>query len=177
MNKYYSVTANINDDGSPMVVAWYKEGHRKMFDIIPVRAPAGEVSKVVSYETRQLGKPPKGTMAFATVMLSKYEDGQVVMSHTLCWRRGVSDKDHMRGIAVTKAMEQKPGYSVDSVLVEIVPWAEDGAGELLASLKALIPLVQAGFDAEGDVYGIGHNDALDAHTAAEALVKKHERST
>ena len=59
-------------------------------------------------------------IAIATVMLSKREHLTTAMTHTLCWREGVSDRDAMRGIAVEHALEAKPGFSVDSVLVEII---------------------------------------------------------
>lgn len=42
--------------------------------------------------------------------------------------------------------------------------------ELEAALSALIPFMQIAFDAEGDTFGIQHNDATDALSAAECLL-------
>jgi len=59
-------------------------------------------------------------VGIATVMLSRHNSSGIVTTHTICWRQGISDMDTMRGIAVAMAMESKPGFSVDSVLVEIL---------------------------------------------------------
>lgn len=39
---------------------------------------------------------------------------------TMHWREGVTDVNTMRGIAVAAALESKPGFSVDDVIVRIV---------------------------------------------------------
>lgn len=44
----------------------------------------------------------------------------------------------------------------------------------LETLKALIPYVQMGFDYDGDVFKIAHNDAVDALNAAESLIAELE---
>jgi hypothetical protein len=36
--KYYSVTANINSDGSISVLAWHRENRRITFDLIPINS-------------------------------------------------------------------------------------------------------------------------------------------
>jgi hypothetical protein len=59
--KYYSVTANINKDGSIMILAWYKIGRKSTFDLIPMHSEKGEVTKITAYEvvtTSQVVIPP-----------------------------------------------------------------------------------------------------------------------
>lgn len=46
--KYSSVTANINDDGSVQILAWYRSNRRLSFDMIPLRGKEGKiVTKVI----------------------------------------------------------------------------------------------------------------------------------
>lgn len=79
-------------------------------------APEGGTAVVV---------PPPATgsavVAIAAVQLTKLTPfpGGHTTSHTLTLhhRAGVSDEDQMRGIAVREAMELKPGFSVEQVLV------------------------------------------------------------
>ena len=45
--KYTRITANINSDGSPCIIAWYKEGRRETFDAIPLsNGRGGQITKV-----------------------------------------------------------------------------------------------------------------------------------
>ena len=58
-------------------------------------------------------------IAIASVMLSKRIGWDLHTTHSLHYRSDTSE-DEMRGIAIKSAMEAKPGFSVDSVLVKIV---------------------------------------------------------
>ena len=45
--KYTHITANLNTDGSPCIIAWYKEGRRSTFDTIPLsNGKGGQITKV-----------------------------------------------------------------------------------------------------------------------------------
>jgi hypothetical protein len=47
MRKYTSITANLNKDGSPQIIAWYKEGRTLSFERIPLsNGRGGEITKV-----------------------------------------------------------------------------------------------------------------------------------
>ena len=48
------------------------------------------------------------------------------------------------------------------------------APELLAALKALVPFMEMAFAAEGDTFGVRHNDANDALFAAESAIADAE---
>lgn len=51
------------------------------------------------------------------------------------------------------------------------------APELLAALKALVPFMEMAFAAEGDTFGVRHNDANDALFAAESAIADAEGRT
>lgn len=42
--------------------------------------------------------------------------------------------------------------------------------EMLAALKALVPYMEMAFNAEGDTFGVHHNNATDALSAAEIII-------
>jgi hypothetical protein len=48
------------------------------------------------------------------------------------------------------------------------------APELLEALKLLVPCLEMAFDAEGDAFGVHHNDATDALGGAIAAIAKAE---
>ena len=54
--KYTGITANINQDGSIKIVAWYRESGRLTFDMIPLRGQkAGEIArKITGYTTEEV---------------------------------------------------------------------------------------------------------------------------
>ena len=58
--------------------------------------------------------------AIASVSLSKQEHGKVITTMTLHWRNGVDNEDEMRGIATEAALKEKPGFSIDGILVKIL---------------------------------------------------------
>lgn len=47
---------------------------------------------------------------------------------------------------------------------------KDERDNLLAALKTLVPYMDMAFNAEGDIFGVHHNDATDALSKAEALI-------
>lgn len=75
------------------------------------------------------------TIAIASVMLTKTEPGpgfnesMTTTTHTLHYRSNVN-KNEMIGIATTNALVMKPGFAVNSIIVDIVelpgpPTADD----------------------------------------------------
>ena len=49
--KYTTVTAGINKDGSPSIIAWYRTGGRLTFDSIPIsNGKGGTITKITAYE-------------------------------------------------------------------------------------------------------------------------------
>ena len=60
--------------------------------------------------------------------------------------------------------------------------AEQINAELLNALQAIIPILDRAFEYDGDVFGIMHNDAVDAEIQARAAIakatgEKNERSS
>jgi hypothetical protein len=53
--KYESITANMNDDGSIQIVAWYRENRQLRFDMIPLRGqkPGETVRLITGYTTEK----------------------------------------------------------------------------------------------------------------------------
>ena len=58
--------------------------------------------------------------------------------------------------------------------IERATKAEADRAALLEALKALAPHMEIAFDAEGDTFGIHHNDANDALIQASAVVARVE---
>jgi hypothetical protein len=90
-------------------------------EIATLRAKLAEAEKrLAALELPPLGKEDE-ILAVASVSLSRTAETTLSRTHTLHWRRhGVSDPDKMRGIALEAALNAKPGFSVDSIIVSIV---------------------------------------------------------
>lgn len=65
-------------------------------------------------ELERLRKP----VFAAGVLLSRQLDGALSTSISLHIREGVSNEDEMRGIAAQSALRLKPGFAIDSILVQ-----------------------------------------------------------
>jgi len=65
------------------------------------------------------------------------------------------------------------GHTLDEVY-STIERIEAGNKDLLEALKALVIHMNTAFDAEGDTFGMGHNDAVDALQVAEAAIAKAE---
>ncbi len=65
-------------------------------------------------------------IAMASVSLSKRDGYNLLTSHSLHYCQDVNE-DEMRGIAIKSSMENKPGFSVDSVLVKVIEIPESNA--------------------------------------------------
>jgi heme A synthase len=54
-----------------------------------------------------------------------------------------------------------------------IAWAEqvDRVAELETGIAALVPFMEIAFEAEGDTFGVQHNNATDALSAAECLLR------
>ena len=61
-----------------------------------------------------------GGIGIASVLLSKRDGWSTTTTMTMHWREGVTDVDTMRGLAVAAALESKPGFAVEDVLVKII---------------------------------------------------------
>ncbi len=66
------------------------------------------------------GETQDECIAVASVLLSRWNGTVHTTTQTLHWRRGVSDPDKMRGIAMEEAQKAKPGFSVDSIALDLV---------------------------------------------------------
>lgn len=69
------------------------------------------------------------SIAVASVLLSRNNGTQHIASHTMHWRKGITDPDKMRGIAFEEALKAKPGFEVGNIVVDIIPARAAKEGE------------------------------------------------